>query len=148
MQDFYRKIIMEELYRYVIYKESIDSLKGQLKELEEKKFSYGVAKYGPDEGKGSGDNKEEAKIINTNSKIYNLQKNIGRAEEIIKRYDDALDKLDYMDKEILISLYGHKGKRDGRLNDLIDKYHYEKSTLYRIANRALEEVSLRLYGDA
>lgn len=139
---------MEELYRYVIYKGSMDSLKGQLKELEEKKFSYGVAKYGLDEGKGSGDNKEEAKIINTNSKIYNLQKNIARAEELIKRYDDALDKLDYMDKEILINLYGHKGKRDGRLNGLIDKYHYEKSTLYRIANRALEEVSLRLYGDA
>lgn len=148
MQDFYRRLIKDELYRYVVVKDSIGDLKLQLKELKDKRLSYGVAQYGVTSGVSSETNKEEMKIINLNCKISNLEKNISNSEELIEKMEKALGHLEPMEKEVLISLHGYRGRRDGRLEALIEKYHYEKSNLYKIANRCLEETSIRLYGDA
>ena len=74
MQDFYRRLVKDELYRYTVVKNSIGDLRLQLKELKDKRLSYGVAQYGVATGISSESNKEEMKIINLNCKISNLEK--------------------------------------------------------------------------
>ena len=152
MQEFYRRLVKEELNRYTIFKESVGSISSQIRELEAKKFKSGVTSYDINPGKPSSDGgvftKEEIRIININSKIDLLTRNREKALAHIDRMEGAMECLDYKEKDILLGLYGNCGRRDGKLNALIDKYNYEKSHLYRIANYSLEKISYRLYGDA
>ena len=142
----------EELNRYTIFKESVGNISSQIIELEDKKFKSGVTSYDTNPGKPSSDGgvftKEEIRIININSKIDLLTRNREKALAHIDRMEGAMKCLDYKEKDILLGLYGNRGRRDGKLSTLIDKYNYEKSHLYRIANYSLEKISYRLYGDA
>ena len=151
MQDFYRKLVKEELYYYSRYKDSLASLSCRIRELEEQKIKSGVANYSLSEGKGSASggtfSNEEKAIIDINAKIDMLKRNKENALEHIAMIDRAMEGLDFKERDILLNIYGRRGKRDGRLDMLIAKYHYEKSQLYNIANRAIENVAFRLYGD-
>lgn len=151
MQDFYKKLVKEELYYYSRYKDSLASVSCRIRELEDKKIKSGVANYSLSEGKGSADGgfftNEEKAIIDTNAKIDMLKKNKENALDHIAKMDRAMEGLDYKEKDILLSIYGRRGVRDGRLDQLISKYHYEKSQLYNIANKGIEKVAFRLYGD-
>lgn len=152
MQDFYRRLVKEELFQYCVLKQSLGSISSQIKELEERKLSYGVTKYEISTSQPSNDGgvftNEELKIININSKIELLKKNKENALSHIDRIEKALDCLDDMEKDIVISLHGRRGKRDGQIDILKEKYHYDKSYLYKISNEAIERLSYMLYGDA
>lgn len=152
MQDFYRQRVKEELYYYLKYRDSLEFVSCRIKELEDLKIKSGVTNYSISEGKPSPNGgiftNEEKAIININSEIDMLKSNRDDALNHIKKMDRAMECLDFKEKDILLSIYGRRGKRDGRLDWLIEKYHFEKSHLYRIANHSLEKVSFRLYGNA
>ncbi len=152
MDDFYKRLVKRDIEKYYIYKESLSSINCQIKELEERKINAGVANYKLNEGRGSGScgifSNEELAIINTNAKIDMLKTNRDDAIDHIKRLERAMEGLNFKEKDILISIYGDRSRRNNKLEILTEKYHYEKSHLYRIANRCIEKISYKLYGKA
>lgn len=147
MQEFYERLIKEELFKYQILKESLPNINNQIEELESKKISKVVATYGT-QPMGGGGSSQEDKLLNINAKIDLLRRNREYAIKHIAKVDNALKKLNNMEKDIVLNIHGRRGKRDGVLALLIDRYHYEKSHIYRIADDCLERISFFLYGDA
>lgn len=152
MDDFYKRLVKRDIEKYYNYKESLSSINCQIKELEERKINAGVANYKLNEGRGSGScgifSNEELAIINTNAKIDMLKTNRDDAIDHIKRLERAMEGLNSKEKDILISIYGDRSRRNNKLEILTEKYHYEKSHLYRIANGCIEKISYKLYGKA
>ena len=75
VQDLYEKLIKDSLKKYVYARDFIDRARLQVNELESKKESRQVAKYGLSLPGGAGLANDD-KIININAKISMLEKNI------------------------------------------------------------------------
>lgn len=101
---------------------------------------YGID---PVQGGGSG---VETNILNGLSKKWLWKRNNEENIELVEIVENALKCLDESEKDILLTLYAADKK--GAVYELMDKYHYEKTNIYTIANKALEKVSYRIFGDA
>lgn len=146
MQDLYEKMIKDLLRKYVYASDFISRAKLQIEELETKKESRQVAKYGLSSPGGSSEGPDD-KIININAKISMLKKNIKSNQAIVADVNFGLEGLSDAEKDITISIYGYR-QRWGKIDELIEKYNYSKSNLYDIANACLEHMARRLYGDS
>lgn len=146
MQDLYEKMIKDLLRKYVYASDFISRAKLQIEELETKKESRQVAKYGLSSPGGSSEGPDD-KIININAKISMLKKNIKSNQAILADVNFGLEGLSDAEKDITISIYGYR-QRWGKIDELIEKYNYSKSNLYDIANACLEHMARRLYGDS
>lgn len=146
MQDLYEKMIKDLLRKYVYASDFISRAKLQIEELETKKESRQVAKYGLSSPGGSSEGPDD-KIININAKISMLKKNIKSNQDIVADVNFGIEGLSDAEKDITISIYGYR-QRWGKIDELIEKYSYSKSSLYEIANAGLEHMARRLYGDS
>lgn len=146
MQDLYEKMIKDLLRKYVYASDFISRAKWQIEELETKKESRQVAKYGLSSPGGSSEGPDD-KIININAKISMLKKNIKSNQAIVADVNFGLEGLSNLERDITISIYGYR-QRWGKIDELIEKYNYSKSNLYDIANACLEHMARRLYGDS
>ena len=146
MQDLYEKMIKDLLRKYAYARDFIDRAEWQIEELETKKESRQVAKYGLSTPGGSSEGPDD-KIININAKISMLKKNIKSNQAIVADVNFGLEGLSDAEKDITISIYGYR-QRWGKIDELIEKYSYSKSNLYEIANASLEHMARRLYGDS
>lgn len=139
-------MIKDLLRKYVYARNFVDRAEWQIEELETKKESRQVAKYGMSTPGGSSEGPDD-KIININAKISMLKKNIKNNQEIVDEVDFGLEGLSIIERDITISIYGYR-QRWGKIDELIEKYSYSKSNLYKIANAGLEHMARRLYGDS
>lgn len=146
MQELYERMIKDLLKKYVYARDFVDRAEWQIEELETKKESRQVAKYGISTPGGSSEGPDD-KIININAKIKMLEKNIKTNQEIVDEVDFGLEGLSGIERDITISIYGYR-QRWGKIDELIEKYNYSKSNLYEIANASLEHMARRLYGDS
>lgn len=146
MQELYERMIKDLLRKYVYAKDFVDRAEWQIEELETKKESRQVAKYGISTPGGSSEAPDD-KIININAKIKMLEKNIKSNREIVDEVNFGLEGLSNIERDITISIYGYR-QRWGKIDELIEKYSYSKSNLYEIANASLEHMARRLYGDS
>ena len=146
MQDLYERLIKDSLRKYVYARDFIERARLQIEELETKKESRQIAKYGVSTPGGSSLGNDD-KIININARISMLEKNIKSNQEIIDEIRFGFEGLSDAEKDITISIYGYK-QRWGKIDELIEKYSYSKCNLYDIANHCLEHMARRLYGDA
>lgn len=146
MQEFYEKLVKENLRKYIYAKDFIKNASLQVEELENKKASKLTSTYGTAPLFGGGSSQED-KIININAKIEMLNKNIYKNKEIVKDIEYGLEGLSNKEIDITLAIYGKKQSWD-KIDELKSKYHYSKTRLYDIARNGLEHISLRLYGDA
>lgn len=146
MQDFYEKLVKENLKKYVYAKDFITNAKQQVEELENKKASKLTSTYGTAPLFGGGSSQED-KIININAKIEMLNKNINSNKKIVRDVEYGLKGLSDEEINITLTIYG---QRQGwnKIDNLKREYHYSKTSLYEIARASLEHISYRLYGDA
>lgn len=124
----------------------LDRAEWQIEELETKKESKQVAKYGMSTPGGSSEGPDD-KIININAKISMLKKNIKTNQEIVDEVHFGLEGLSSVESDITISIYGYR-QRWSKLDELKEKYNYSRSSLYEIANASLEHMARRIFGDA
>lgn len=146
LQEFYEKLIKDLLKRYLAAKDFVARYDNEIAELENKKSSKVTASYGLNPVSGGGSTQED-KIININAKIEVLKKNCRKNMEIVADVEKGLEGVSEMDRDITITIYGTK-RSWNKLDKLKEKYHYEKSQLYNIANDTIEHMSIRLYGDS
>lgn len=146
MQELYERMIKDLLKKYVYARDFIDRAEWQIEELETKKESRQIAKYGLSTSGGSSEGPDD-KIININAKISMLKKNIKTNQEIVDEVDFGLEGLSSVEGDITISIYGYR-QRWSKLDELKEKYNYSRSSLYEIANASLEHMARRIFGDA
>lgn len=146
MQDFYEKLVKDNLKKYVYAKDFIINAKQQVEELENKKASKLTSTYGTAPLYGGGSSQED-KIININAKIEMLTKNINSNKKIVRDIEYGLDGLTDEEIDITITIYGQK-QGWNKIDELKREYHYSKTRLYEIAKSGLEHISYRLYGEA
>jgi hypothetical protein len=139
-------MIKDLLKKYVYARDFIDRAEWQIEELETKKESRQVARYGLDTPGGSSEGPDD-KIININAKISMLKKNIKTNQEIVDEVHFGLEGLSSVESDITISIYGYR-QRWSKLDELKEKYNYSRSSLYEIANASLEHMARRIFGDA
>lgn len=146
MQELYERMIKDLLKKYVYAMDFLDRAEWQIEELETKKESKQVAKYGMSTPGGSSEGPDD-KIININAKISMLKKNIKTNQEIVDEVHFGLEGLSSVESDITISIYGYR-QRWSKLDELKEKYNYSRSSLYEIANASLEHMARRIFGDA
>lgn len=146
MQELYERMIKDSLRKYVYARDFIDRARFQVEELESKKESRQVAKYGLFLPGGAGLANDD-KIININAKISMLEKNIKANQELIDELKFGFEGLSEEEVDIVVSIYGFK-QRWSKIDELKAKYHYSRSSLYEIANASLEHMARRIFGDA
>lgn len=146
MQDFYEKLVKDNLKKYVYAKDFIINARQQVEELEDKKASKLTSTYGTAPLYGGGSSQED-KIININAKIEMLTKNINSNKKIVRDIEYGLEGLTDEEIDITLTIYG---QRQGwnKVDNLKREYHYSKTRLYEIAKSGLEHISYRLYGEA
>ena len=121
----------------------IESVPLQIESLENKKNKNMIAKYGENQ-KGESKTLEDT-ILDINAKIDLLRKNYKDAKILIESTERAMGNLSDEEIEITLGIYGNIDKKSN-LKGLMDKYHYEKSQVYRMANYGLRYISLNMYG--
>lgn len=146
MQELYERLMKDSLKKYVYARDFIDRARLQVEELEVKKESRQVTKYGLSMPGGGGLASDD-KIININAKISMLEKNIKANQDIIDELKFGFDGLSEEEIDITVSIYGYR-QRWSKLDELKDKYNYSRSSLYEIANASLEHMARRIFGDA
>ena len=69
------------------------------------------------------------------------------ALEYMKWFECAWEALSEDDKDILMEFYGEEREYgDGVVDELAEKFHIERSSVYRRKNRAVEKLAMLLYG--
>lgn len=135
--------MIDTLKNYNHAKIFIESVPLQIESLENKKNKNMIAKYGENQ-KCEGKSLEDV-ILDINAKIDLLRKNHKDAKILIVATEMAMGNLSDEEIEITLGIYGNIDKKS-KLKGLMDKYHYEKSQVYRIANHGLRYISLNMYG--
>lgn len=147
MQDFYKRLIRDELYKYNIIKIALPSMEEQIEELRAKKESKQVASYGIQPISGGGSCQED-KLININAKIDMLSKNLASSRSLVKRVEKALEVLTNKEVDIVLRLNCNRNTRSGEIKKLEKDYSYSKSQLYRISDDCLEKLAVFMFGNA
>lgn len=144
MRELYENIVKDRLRMYEKAKVFLEGVDYKIQELESKKDPKLIGKYGIDNS-GKGISLEDL-ILNINAEIELLKWNKFNNETLVNSIENSISDMTDEQREITMEIYGRK-KRDGRVYELMDKYNYEKSQIYRIANEGLKHISLRLYGN-
>lgn len=142
MKDFYKYVTKKLIKEYCEAIYLNPGLKDRIKELEDRKGSCAIA-WGAEPVKGGGTS-YETKLLNINAEIDLLKSNVKDNEDIIKRVDTCLNDFSNKYKNILLVVYGSNDR--GRVDVLINRYHYSKTQIYAIANNCLNDISKKLFG--
>lgn len=144
VQDFYKGLCKEVLRKYVQVRTTTKEIDERIEEINERLTSITV-RYGEESVQGGGRNLDDTYLDNI-AKRAMLEHNNRINKAIVEMVESALTYLDDDEKDIVMTLYA-SGKR-GAIYDLTEEYHYEKTQIYTIANRALKVLSLKMFGDA
>lgn len=144
MQDIYKILCKDILKKYYSVRNTIGDISLQIEEINSRLTST-TARYGIDPVQGGGNGVEENYLNNLAKKAL-LEKNNEDNIQLIDTVEEALKVLTDKEEDITLTLFA-SGKR-GMADKLADKYHYDKSYIYTIANESLKKISYKVFGDA
>lgn len=142
MNEFTRRKLQREIRKYYLAKEGLLAIDEKILELEDRKTSIksldtsSVPNYG-------GGSRYEDSLLDIISDLDMLEKNKRYIQESCVCVEKALMSLSDMKRELLLKLYGERCN----IEYLKRHFNYEKSAIYSIANKALEDFGLSLYGE-
>lgn len=144
MQDMYKIMCKDILKKYYSVRGTIGDISLQIEEINGRLTST-TARYGIDPVQGGGNGVEENYLNNLAKKAL-LEKNNEDNIKLVEDVEEALKVLSEKEEDIVLTLFA-SGKR-GMAEKLAEKYHYDKSYIYRIADDGLKRISYKLFGDA
>ncbi|NVF11864.1 hypothetical protein HV819_07715 [Anaerococcus sp. AGMB00486] len=144
MQDIYANLVKDKLKRYFYARNFIDRANKKIEELNSLKEGKVIATYGNKPPYGGIDDND--KLLNVLAEIDLLQTNIRENEKIIDEIDFAFESMSDIQRDITLEIYGRPYKYN-KIQNLKDKYHYEKAHLYNLANDGLVHIALSLFGN-
>lgn len=143
MQSFYVNLVKEKLKRYFYARDFISRAERKIDELNSLKEGKTVVFYGDKPPFGGSDDKD--KLLNILAEIDLLETNIRENKKIIEELDYAFKSMSEIQRDITLEIYGRPYKYN-KIQNLKDKYHYEKAHLYNLANEGLVHIALSLFG--
>lgn len=142
MNNYTRQKLQREIRKYYLSKQGLLAIDEKISELEDRKTCIKSVDTSSVPNFGGGSKHEDSllDILSDLDMLYRNRKAISRNCEIIEKCLDSMPKIE---SNVILKLYGE------RCNIEIVKRHfnYEKSAIYGIANRGLEELGLLLYGE-
>lgn len=144
VQDFYKGLCKEVLRKYMQVRTTTKEIDERIEEINDRLTSITV-RYGEESVQGGGRNLDDTYLDNI-AKRAMLEHNNRINKAIVEMVEKALTYLEDDEKDIVLTLYA-SGKR-GAIYDLMEEYHYEKTQIYTIANRALKVLSYKMFGNA
>ena len=138
----WQKEAVNDLKSYAARKMSIDNMAEKINELEQRAIRLGgISNDTPVLG---GSSKQEEALINNIAERERLAQAIDAAQKLINIIDRGLSVLDPEERKVLDGFYINRSSR--YLDKLCDELHCEKSTVYRIKEKALYKFTVAMYG--
>lgn len=139
----YKEIVVQKLRTHVDRAASLPQLEDRIKELRAKKgntsapVTDGVLRRG-------GSSKIEDRYISDMATMAELERNYRIASGEVDRVNRALQALDDTERRVLSALCIQH--RKNAIFDVCEELCYERSHIYRIRDRAIRRMALRMYG--
>ncbi|UEB33934.1 hypothetical protein [Finegoldia magna] len=142
MNNYTRQKLQREIRKYYLAKEGLLAIDDKIKVLQSRKSGVKGIDMSAVPNFGGGSRYEDSllDIISDLDMLYRNRKYISRSCDIVEKCLNAIPRIE---RNVLLKLYGE------RCNIEVVKRHfnYEKSAIYGIANKGLEEFGLLLYGE-
>lgn len=142
LNNYTRQKLQREIRKYYLAKEGLLAIDEKILELEDRKTSIKSLDTSSVPNYGGGSKHEDSllDIISDLDMLHRNRKYISRSCDMVEKCLNAIPKIE---RNVLLKLYGE------RCNIEVVKRHfnYEKSAIYGIANKGLEEFGLLLYGE-
>lgn len=142
MNNYTRNKLAREIRKYYLAKEGLLAIDDKIKVLQSRKSGVKGIDMSAIPNFGGGSRYEDS-LLDIISDLDMLEKNKKHIQESCACVEKALMSLSDMKKELLIKLYGERCN----IEYLKRHFNYEKSAIYSIANKALEDFGLSLYGE-
>lgn len=131
-----------EIRKYYLAKEGLLAIDDKIKVLQSRKSGVKGIDMSAIPNFGGGSRYEDS-LLDIISDLDMLEKNKRYIQKSCACVEKALMSLSDMKRELLIKLYGERCS----IEYLKRHFSYEKSAIYSIANKALEDFGLSLYGE-
>lgn len=133
---------IKDLKNYPQRKNAIDSINEKIKVLDEQMISLkGISTSEPVMG---GMSKQEERWLDNISEREKLGFNLKIVETLVEIVEKGLGALDEQECAILRSFYIER--RERRIEELCEEFHFEKSRLYQLKDNALRKFTIAMYG--
>lgn len=142
MNNYTRNKLAREIRKYYLAKEGLLAIDEKIKVLQSRKNGVKGIDMSAIPNYGGGSRYEDS-LLDIISDLDMLEKNKQHIQESCVCVEKALMSLSDMKRELLLKLYGERCN----IEYLKRHFNYEKSAIYSIANKALEDFGLSLYGE-
>ena len=142
MNNYTRNKLAREIRKYYLAKEGLLAIDDKIKVLQSRKSGVKGIDMSAVPNFGGGSRYEDS-LLDIISDLDMLEKNKRYIQESCACVEKALKSLSDMKRELLLKLYGERCN----IEYLKRHFSYEKSAIYSIANKALEDFGLSLYGE-
>lgn len=142
MNNYTRNKLAREIRKYYLAKEGLLAIDDKIKVLQSRKSGVKGIDMSAVPNFGGGSRYEDS-LLDIISDLDMLEKNKRHIQESCVCVEKALMSLSEMKRELLLKLYGERCN----IEYLKRHFNYEKSAIYSIANKALEDFGLSLYGE-
>nr|DAF46583.1 MAG TPA: Protein of unknown function (DUF1492) [Myoviridae sp. ct1ba2] len=142
MNNYTRNKLAREIRKYYLAKEGLLAIDDKIKVLQSRKSGVKGIDMSAIPNFGGGSRYEDS-LLDIISDLDMLEKNKRHIQESCVCVEKALMSLSDMKRELLLKLYGERCN----IEYLKRHFNYEKSAIYSIANKALEDFGLSLYGE-
>lgn len=142
LNNYTRNKLAREIRKYYLAKEGLLAIDDKIKVLQSRKSGVKGIDMSAIPNFGGGSRYEDS-LLDIISDLDMLEKNKRYIQESCACVEKALMSLSEMKRELLIKLYGERCN----IEYLKRHFNYEKSAIYSIANKALEDFGLSLYGE-
>lgn len=142
MNNYTRNKLAREIRKYYLAKEGLLAIDDKIKVLQSRKSGVKGIDMSAIPNFGGGSRYEDS-LLDIISDLDMLEKNKRYTQESCACVEKALMSLSDMKRELLLKLYGERCN----IEYLKRHFSYEKSAIYSIANKALEDFGLSLYGE-
>lgn len=142
MNNYTRNKLAREIRKYYLAKEGLLAIDDKIKVLQSRKSGVKGIDMSAIPNYGGGSRYEDS-LLDIISDLDMLEKNKQHIQESCVCVEKALMSLSDMKRELLLKLYGERCN----IEYLKRHFNYEKSAIYSIANKALEDFGLSLYGE-
>lgn len=140
MQEFYSNLVKDKLKRYIYAQDFIIRANERINELiNNKALAF-------DNDNTHNELIGDIDLSSVDNEIDMLRTNIKENRKIIEEVDYAFKSMSEIQKDITLEIYGRPYKYN-KIQNLKDKYHYEKAHLYNLANDGLVHIALSLFGN-
>jgi len=145
-QSIWERLMIERLRTIEVKQAAYTSIQDQIVALKERAYDLKGPVLSSIPISGSGGNREETRRLNNIALKEELEKNITRLEADVHLHERTWAKLSPKEQTVLQSFYLNRPRN--HVLKLMQLFHCEQATVYRIKDEALYKLTMLTYGSS